>query len=154
MPRATPKSSSVFSRPRGTKEFSRLVADELMELAVDAAHSRQLPEFLERFAKRATRVLDATWGGVTVFRGRETDLYQANRGEVQLEASQHSALIRLARESRREIEVRRFMDDPALSLSHSPGTAATVAVFVPITASDHEILGSLCLLRDRKHLDD
>jgi PAS domain S-box-containing protein len=154
MPRATPKTSSAFSGPRGTKEFSRLLADELMELAVDAAHSRQLPEFLERFAKRATRVLDAKWGGVTVFRGRETDLYQANRGEVQLEASQHSALIRLARETRREIEVRRFVDDPVLSLSHSPGTTATVAVFVPITASDHEILGSLCLLRDRKSLDD
>ena len=49
-----------------------------MELAVDAAQSRQLPEFLERFAARAARMLDAAWGGVAVFRGRETDLYSAS----------------------------------------------------------------------------
>src|SRR5271168_2393584 len=52
-------------------------ADELMELAVDAAQSRQLPEFLERFARRAARMLNAAWGAVAVFRGRETDLYAA-----------------------------------------------------------------------------
>ncbi len=52
-----------------------------MELAVDAAHSRNLPAFLERFAQRATRMLDARWGGVMVFRGRETDLYQAQADE-------------------------------------------------------------------------
>src|SRR5690348_11395735 len=52
-------------------------AEELMELAVDAAQSRQLPEFLQRFAGRAARMLNAKWGGVAVFRGRETDLYSA-----------------------------------------------------------------------------
>jgi hypothetical protein len=48
-----------------------------MELAVDAAQSRRLPEFLERFADRAARMLSADWCGVMVFRGRETDFYQA-----------------------------------------------------------------------------
>jgi len=44
----------------------------MMELAVDLPHSsRQLPEFLERFAGRAARMLDAGVGGVAVFRGRE-----------------------------------------------------------------------------------
>ena len=52
-----------------------------MELAVDAAQSRQLPEFLERFARRAARMLDSAWGGVAVFRGRETDLYSASDNE-------------------------------------------------------------------------
>ena len=42
-----------------------------MELVVDAAHSRNLPAFLERFAQRARRMLDARWGGVMVFRGRD-----------------------------------------------------------------------------------
>ena len=48
-------------------------ADELMELAVDAAQSRQLPDFLHRFAQRSARMLNAAWGAVLVFRGRETD---------------------------------------------------------------------------------
>ncbi len=46
-----------------------------MELAVEAAQSRHLPEFLEQFARRAARMLDAVWGGVAVYRGRETELY-------------------------------------------------------------------------------
>ena len=32
-------------------------AEELMELAVDAAQSRHLPGFLERFAERAARIM-------------------------------------------------------------------------------------------------
>src|SRR5271170_1900878 len=48
-------------------------AEELMELAVDAAQSRQLPEFLERFAGRAARMLGAAWGGVAGCGGRVTE---------------------------------------------------------------------------------
>src|SRR5260370_39435279 len=50
-------------------------AEELMELAVEAARSRHLPDFLERFALRSTRMLGAIWGGVAVYRGRETELH-------------------------------------------------------------------------------
>src|SRR5271170_6566375 len=50
-------------------------AEELMALAVDAAQSRHLPDFLNRFAERSAHMLQALWGGVAVFRGRETDLY-------------------------------------------------------------------------------
>ncbi len=67
-----------------------------MELAVDAAQSRHLPGFLERFAHRAARMLNAQWGGVMVFRGRETDLYQASSGELALELSLRDALVRLS----------------------------------------------------------
>src|ERR1700726_3972236 len=108
MPRATPKQSAPLSRRRGTSESARPLrqnAEELMELAVDAAQSRHLPEFLERFARRAARMLDAKWGGIMVFRGRETDLYQAANGEIRLDALQQGALIRSARENRQEIEV-------------------------------------------------
>jgi len=154
MPRPTPKSSNSFPRSRGTQAFARPQgqADELMELAVDAAESRQLPEFLERFAKRAARMLEAKWGGVTVFRGRETDLYQTAGGEIQLEAPQQSAIIRWARENRHEIEVLPLLTEPALS--RLPDAAAAVVVLVPITASDQETLGSLCLLRVRKTLNE
>jgi PAS domain S-box-containing protein len=149
MPRAKPKSTSRLTRSRDSKGPARSQkpeADELMELAVDAAHSRHLPGFLERFAARATRMLSARWGGVMVFRGRETDLYEAPSGEQSLESSQRSALVRLAREERREIEARVLSTEPTLAGLTGPSGGA--AIFVPITASDEEALGSLCLVRN------
>jgi PAS domain S-box-containing protein len=126
-------------------------ADELMELAVDAAHSRNLPAFLERFAQRATRMLGARWGGVMVFRGRETDLYQAQADEDmgELQVTQQASLIRLGREARGEAETLAVSFEPT-SVSggdaHKDGHVADVT-FVPITASDEESLGCLCLIR-------
>jgi len=81
-------------------------AEELMELAVDAAQSRHLPGFLERFAERAARMLSAEWCAVMVFRGRETDSYQTSTGKDRLNPAQHTTLIRGARELGKEIEVR------------------------------------------------
>src|SRR5579864_7572546 len=107
MPRATAKPSTRLARKRVTNSASRppaQAADELMELAVDAAHSRNLPAFLERFAQRATRMLDARWGGVMVFRGRETDLYQTGDNGVGLQVSHQATLLRLGREARAEAE--------------------------------------------------
>jgi PAS domain S-box-containing protein len=127
-------------------------ASELMELAVDAAQSRHLPDFLERFAGRTARMLDARWCAVAVFRGRETYLYQANRGEVQLDPSQQSALIRMAREARSEIELLPLLPEPPLNKA-AKGVSGT-AIFVPVVASDHEALGTLSLLRDSSVLDD
>src|ERR1700730_3979792 len=154
MPSAKPKSTSRLARSRDSKGPARLQkpeADELMELAVDAAHSRHLPKFLERFAERATRMLSARWGGVMVFRGRETDLYEANSGEKSLESSQRSALVRLARGERREIEARALSKESALA--GLTGHSGAAAIFVPITASDEEALGSLCLVRNRGKLE-
>jgi len=123
-----------------------------MELAVDAAQSRRLPEFLERFADRAARMLSADWCGVMVFRGRETDLYQAPPKKFDSEVARHALLIQHCRELPKEIKIR------ALSLNNSVEDASAVskamAIFVPITASDAEDLGSLCLLRKRRTLDD
>jgi PAS domain S-box-containing protein len=155
MPRATSKHPATLSRRRGTSESARPLrqnAEELMELAVDAAQSRHLPEFLERFARRAARMLNAKWCGVMVFRGRETDLYQAAGGEIRLDALQHSALIRSARETRHEIEVQPL---PAETwLPRLQEDSAGVAIFVPVVASDNESLGAISLLRDRKTLDN
>jgi len=117
-----------------------------MELAVDAAQSRHLPEFLKRFAQRAARMLSAEWCGVMVFRGRETDLYQAAAGAIQLTASQHTALIREAREARKTIELDQLAKE---SLFNDSAVSASV-VFVPIMASDAESLGSMCLVRKSK----
>src|SRR5256885_4742938 len=108
MSKANPKSISPRLRRAPAKDTPTPLhdrAEELMELAVDAAQSRHLPEFLERFAQRAARMLDAQWCGVMVFRGRETDLYQAAPGQIQLEPTQHTALIRYGREAHTAIEV-------------------------------------------------
>jgi PAS domain S-box-containing protein len=131
--------------PSSTKQ-----ADELMDLAVEAAQSRQLPEFLERFAERAARMIDATWGGVAVFRGRDTDLYAAP-------ASQNTVSETLARwiaasaHENKNAEV--ICPVPARSAGEpKESTGQLNVVFVPIVASDMDCLGSLCLLRRRKNL--
>jgi two-component system NtrC family sensor kinase len=123
-----------------------------MELAVDAAQSRHLPEFLERFADRAARMLSADWCGVMVFRGRETDLYQAPKSKLDSEATPHSLLIHHARQLPKEIQIRTLSADN--SMGDASAAPKAIAIFVPITASDAEDLGSLCLLRKRKTLDD
>ena len=123
-----------------------------MELAVDAARSRHLPEFLGRFADRAARMLSAEWCGVMVFRGRETDFYQTPQSKFGADAVLHTSLIRQGRESRQEIEIRPLAADGFVG--GGSATPKTVAIFVPITASDAEDLGSLCLVRKRKTLDD
>src|SRR2546423_5360441 len=150
MSKANPK--SISSRLRRAPARDTLTplhdrAEELMELAVDAAQSRHLPEFLERFAQRAARMLGAAWCGVMVFRGRETDLYQTVPGTMGLEPVHHTALIRYGREARDEIAVRSLDEEAAL-----PPAMTRSAVFVPIMASDHESLGSLCFLRDGEKL--
>ena len=151
MPRARRKSPSISARRRPTAEDPRAPeqhAEDLMELAVDAAQSRHLPEFLERFAQRVARMLAAEWCGVLVFRGRETDLYQTFSQKISVEAAQHTALIRSARELHKDIEEREVDTDPRID------GQATVdkAVFVPIVASDSESLGAICLIRSQKKL--
>ena len=142
-PRLSTRVNKAIPVPPSSKQ-----AEELMELAVDAAQSRQLPEFLERFARRAARMLDAAWGGVAVFRGRETDLYSASDNEKAISSALKSWIISSARESRVSAVVRAL---PAGN-AESPegGAVATSAVFVPVNASDGERLGMLCLLRRRK----
>ncbi len=125
--------------------------EELMELAVEAAQSRHLPDFLEQFALRATRMLDAMWGGVAVYQGRETELHAMPGPAVTAEAAMNW-LISRARESQSEVETRAMPKEigAAWALDEEPGTAA----FVRIAASDNERLGTLCLIRNRKTLSE
>src|SRR5437867_5402546 len=124
-------------------------AEELMELAVEAAQSRHLPDFLEQFPLRSTRMLDATWGGVAVYRGRETELHAMPGGASTAEAAA-SWIISCARDSQNDVETRAIPKETAaaLALPEEPGAV----VLVRIAASDNERLGTLCLLRKRKTL--
>jgi len=126
-------------------------AEELMELAVDAAQSRHLPGFLERFAQRAARMLSAEWCAVMVFRGRETDTYQTPGGKNQPDAIQLTTLVRGARELAKQIEVR-----PSEMNCEAEGEASKkkTTVFVPIIASDSESMGAICLLSEKNELNE
>ncbi len=86
-----------------------------------------------------------------VFRGRETDSYQTSIGKDRPNPAQHTALIRGARELGKEIEVR-----PMLAESGEIGEAEKnkATVFVPITASDAENLGAICLVCGKRKLDE
>jgi len=122
-----------------------------MELAVEAAQSRHLPHFLEQFALRATRMLDAIWGGVAVYRGRETELYSAKGTSGATLSGCEEWLIASARESRNEVDARAVPKEIAAAFEGAAESAA--AVFVRIAGSDNERLGTLCLIRKRKGLD-
>jgi PAS domain S-box-containing protein len=125
-------------------------AEELMELAVQAAQSRHLPDFLEQFAQRAARMLNAIWGGVAVYRGRETELY-CDPSNSKSAGDGKAWLIARALETNSDVEIRPIPKEIAGS-SEGQGEAAA-AVFVRIAANDEEKLGTLCLLRKRKTLD-
>src|SRR5882762_7672081 len=105
-------------------------AEELMELAVEAAQSRHLPDFLEQFALRATRMLDAVWGGVAVYCGRETELHSGKKPNGATLSACQEWLIARARESRNEVDARAVPKEIAAAFD---GTAEpATAVFVRI----------------------
>src|SRR6202521_2075547 len=152
MRRIRTRPSQHLTPPRGRAEpylsMSRH-AEELMELAVEAAQSRHLPDFLKHFALRSTRMLDATWGGVAVYRGRETELH-AMPGEAATTEAVADWLISCARASQGDVETRTIPKEIAAAMPF-PGEPGAV-VFVRIAASDNERLGTLCLIRNRKTL--
>jgi PAS domain S-box-containing protein len=120
-----------------------------MELAVDAAQSRHLPSFLERFVGRAGRMLGAEWCAVMVFRGRETDCYQTANKPAAI--SDLTEVIRQAHQLGKEVEVHQLLT----GTSNAGGEVnALRLIFLPVTASDGESLGAICLLRKRAQLSD
>jgi PAS domain S-box-containing protein len=148
------KPLAVPAAKRGRAEFHEGLsknAEELMELAVEAAQSRHLPDFLEQYALRATRMLDALWGGVAVHGGRDTELHTMPGGAATAEAVA-GWLISCARESRNDVEILAVPKEKAASLTFTEGPVAVV--FVRIAASDNERLGTLCLIRKQKTLSE
>ena len=118
-----------------------------MALAVEAAQSRHLPDFLHGFAERSVQMLKAVWGGVAVFRGRETELHVAGAAEGSNLTPGTNWLIERAREARSGVEIVPL--DAHLAASFAEATPVASAVLVPIAASDGERLGTLFLLMAR-----
>src|SRR5439155_5507817 len=74
--RSRGRTPSPLTKKANPRSAAARHADELMDLAVEAAQSRHLSGFLEQFALRATRMLDASWGAVVVYKGRDTEFHE------------------------------------------------------------------------------
>jgi PAS domain S-box-containing protein len=143
-----PKSNALRSLdPPGNKRApvspSVRHAEEWMEMAVEAAHSRDLSQFLERFSWRAAHMLQADWVGVAIFRGNGIDL---NSWSVVPSASGISSdwLINETKKMRSGAAMKAVRTAPGAT---QPTAKGSVVIFFPILASDDESLGTLCVLR-------
>ena len=116
-------------------------AEELMDLAVDAARSRHLPDFLKRFSARAAAMAEANWGGVVVFEENGAKLHNAMELEEFRNAPGRNWLINKALEISRDAQV-----------CILPQEESSTCVFVPILSSLNERLGAVCLLRPPRAL--
>jgi len=114
---------------------------ELMELVVEAANSRVLPEFLRRFAERTAEMLDASWAGVGEIVGSRVEIYSPKAGYPADEEAR-GWLVQNLRQKRLGLEV--------LPL----GRGGLHIAFYPIYASDGELMGTLCLLRKAAGLSE
>ena len=121
---------SLASRNRAFPGLQR--AAELMELATEAAGSRNLPEFLERFAKRVARMLGADWCAVLLIRGDDVELQGASEIPVDKEeiAGKTNHASRGKEVSTVHVPQREAADESEL-------------VVVPVRGSDGEALGAI-----------
>src|SRR5438094_1509363 len=149
-PRSRRRTPSPLSKKANPRSAAARHADELMDLAVEAAQSRHLSGFLEQFALRATRMLDASWGAVVVYKGRDTEFHEMPGKRSPTSPLTPEWLLSNAREIRNEMETRALPKEIAANLesAEEPETA----VFVRIASSNKEKLGTLCLFRKRRTL--
>ncbi len=112
-----------------------------MDLAVDAARSRHLPDFLKRFSTRAAAMAEADWGGVVVFEENGARLHSAVELETISNAPGRKWLMNKALEISRDAQV-----------CILPQEKSSTGVFVPILSSLNERLGAVCLLRPPRAL--
>jgi PAS domain-containing protein len=109
------------------------VSRELMGIAVEAAHCRELPIFLASLASRAAELLDAQWGGMGEILGNRVALHRKSPG--------------FPNEADRQwLEAKVLQRRTGLEVIRWDGHATHWA-FYPIYASDQELMGALCLIR-------
>lgn len=121
--------ASVRGRTGSKSAQSREYSREFMELVVEAANSRVLPQFLSSFAERTARLLNADWAGVGEINGTRVKVYAKDP-----DASVPDWLEEQLRKGRPGLEV----------LAEGKGRHFA---FYPIYASDGELMGTICLER-------
>src|SRR3974390_2612055 len=73
--RISPRGPVAASGRKAPARQDHDYSQELMELAVEAANSRVLPEFLRKFAERSAEMLQAEWAAVGEMRGNRVEIY-------------------------------------------------------------------------------
>jgi hypothetical protein len=129
------KAKSALAQPDSKQ------AEELMDLAVDAARSRHLPDFLKRFSTRAASLANADWGGVVVFEENGEEFYSTSNLADLRNAPTRDWLVSRALEINGDAQV-----------CILPQEKSSTCVFVPILSSSKERMGALCLLRSPRAL--
>jgi PAS domain S-box-containing protein len=114
-------------------------SQELMELVMDAASSRELPVFLAEFAARAAEMLKASWGGVGEIVGSKVHIYTRGKNLPTAE-SDRGWLEHNLKQKRSGLEV--------VPIART----GLHCCFYPIYASDGELMGTLCLVRSKAAL--
>ena len=137
-----PASRTVRNRERKLAASPAIdVSRVLMDLAVEAARSRELPKFLAAFAGKAAELLGAESGVLAEILGNRVELHHQVPGlgantEDRIWIEENS----LKRRAMLEIEACR--------------TKNSYCAFYPIFASDHELMGTLCLFRTSPEFSD
>ena len=133
---------SARSRERESSAKARAdVSCVLMDLAVEAARCRELPRFLAGFATRAAELLGAQYGVLAEILGNRVELHH----EVPDLASNTEDRIWIEEQSLRR---RAGLEIEPCRAKHS------FCAFHPIFASDHELMGTLCLFRTTAEFSD
>lgn len=105
-----------------------------MNLAVEAAHCRELPTFLAGLAGRAAEMLKAEWGAMGEIHGNRVELH-CQTTPVPFNEQERNWIVENSLRRRKTLEVLRGEDK------------SWFCVFYPIHASDHELMGTLSLAR-------
>jgi PAS domain S-box-containing protein len=132
-----------MSQPRSASNRARKqtnhtlidVSQEFMNLAVEAAHCRELPTFLAALAARAAEMLSAEWGGLGEIHGSRVELHGGKAGISTNELERNWITERVV-QRRAGLEVLRRKETDSY------------CAFYPIYASDYELMGTLCLARE------
>ena len=117
------------------------VSHVLMELAVKAARSRELPKFLAEFASKAAELLGAKSGVLAEILGNRVELHHQN---AELATNTEDRIWIEERSHRR----RALLEIEPCRAKHS------YCAFYPIFASDQELMGTLCLFHTTAEFSD
>jgi PAS domain S-box-containing protein len=128
-----PRPASDRSRQRA-KHTPIDVSQEFMNLAVEAAHCRELPTFLEGLAARAAEMLNAEWGALGEIHGQRVELHRGS-AEIPENEEERNWIAEKVTQKRAGLEVLQRK------------SKESYCAFYPIYASDHELMGALCLAR-------
>lgn len=131
VPKRHPSGNRIRTLPA---KASLDVSHEFMDLALEAAGCRELPTFLAGLAARSSDMLEAEWGALGEIHGNRVELHQRT-SSASTKGSDHDWIVS-------KIKLRR----PGLEVLPSESNGVFY-VFYPVYASDHELMGSLCIRR-------